>query len=202
MTGPLKKISLFCLLVLAPAASGTAIEDYRPQMKSPPYKVFDTLLKTWQAKNYDGIKTVADTFLPPFYAEIKKSYNVDLEAELDAAVQSKDERKTLASIQRQIFYDIKALFDLSVEQTDSGRAVGLLKTAYLNYDLMSPAVQKADFSADQMARKMFQQAYYVAGSNSPYNNDSDPAEARKKGLKEITSRIESLLIKTLPALAS
>src|SRR3990172_1388247 len=193
MTGQRKKISLLCLLLLPLVEAGASIADYRPLMKSPPYKVFDTVLKAWQAQNYDGIKSVADMFLAPFYEEMKKVYNVDLGAELNAAVQSRNQQRTLTAIQRLIFYDIKALFDLSAEQTDSAHAVGLLKTAYLSYDLLSPQVQKANFSADQQTRKMFQHAYSLAGSNSPFTNEADPEAARKKALKELTSQIESLL---------
>jgi hypothetical protein len=177
------------------------VKDYRGQMKQPPFKVFEGMLLASKKENWSGIKDMSDMFLGPFYQEIKRSFNVDLAEELNKVLAEHNKEKILTAIQRNMFYDIKALFGLAAQDPAPDRATGLLKTAYLDYNLLSPYVQTKDFQRDQVIRKMFQQAFQLAGASSPYSEENKGNNKGKK-LKDHTSQIEKAIIEVLPGVSA
>ena len=168
--------------------------DYRRQIQIPPQEIFTGMLRFSQEKNFAALEK-SSQLLNPLYLEVQQSFQVDLAKEIKTGLHAQNPGHLEATVLRIIYYDMKALFRLAAREPDHSRAVIHLKTAFLDYSLLSARVQKADFTADQMIRKLFQKAGVLAGASSPFTeqHDADP----RPELRAVTDEIETLLLNAL-----
>ena len=169
--------------------------DYRQQIKIPPHEIFTGMLRFAQEKNYPAIQS-ASQLLAPLYQVVKKDFSVDLAAALSAGIAAGDAQKTQQTVQQIVFYDLKCLFALALADTDRQRSLTYLKTAFLDYTLLAPGIQQKNFAEDQLLRKLFQKAFYLAGSSNPYSQEQ--LSVQRKELETNLRQIEDLILKVLP----
>ena len=171
--------------------------DYRQQIKIPPNEIFSGMLRFAEEKNFTALQT-ASQLLTPLYQVAKKDFGVDLAASLESGIGARDGPKTKQTVQQIIFYDLKALFALALAESERQRSLTYLKTAFFDYSLLAPEIQKANFTQDQLLRKLFQKSFYLAGSNNPFSGEQ--LTVQRKELEANLRQVEDLILKTLPQL--
>lgn len=126
-------------------------------------------------------------------AEIKDKFGVDVVSEINKAVGSKNKELVISALRKLVFYDIKNIF-ATITQSDielSPKEVRvLLKTAAVDYSLLSPKVKTINSRADQRIRKLFEWAIFIVPteSRSPFTY---------RGRKKIDVRLMSKLRKLM-----
>lgn len=182
-------------------SSPALAQPYRNNLPLPSLEINRNLLSYAQAKDFEKIsrtlpvvKSLTDTF--------KAKFGSDIESELQSALNSQDPDRIFKSTQRLVALDLKDLMDLSVELMPESpdRARAKMKAAYLNYLLLSPFVEKANFTSDQRIKKNFRSATLALEASAPYSGEKALAKttiANQEEIKRLTGEIDKELERVL-----
>ena len=155
-------------------------------------EIYGDMLGHGNAENYLMILELLPS-VAEITDEIKSRFGVDVVSEIDTAVGSKNRERVLLALYKMVFYDIKNIF---ATITESGHGLSpeevrsLLKTAGIDYSLLSPKVKAISLTADNRIRELFQWAIFMV----PTEKSSPFTQA---GQKEMDAKLLSKLTKLM-----
>lgn len=157
-------IGLSLLFISDGVLSATA---QRAKLKTPPVKIYQSMLRFADKGDYGKIEASL-TFIKPIILPIKKKWKINMEREIRESVGKQDKTVVLLSIQKLIFLDMESLMYTSIDKELPDKKRGVqIRTAYLNYLLLSPTIKKKKFLADQRVKKAFRRLH-ASVETSPY----------------------------------
>jgi hypothetical protein len=169
-------------------------QSYRNAVQVPPVEVYQSMLSFVDRKEYSKVQSSLNV-LAPIVDHIRAKFSVNPADDINRAVKKGNRDEVLMSVQALIMLDIEDLLDEALRQVDSSpdSAKTLVKTARLDYELLSPSVSKVEFSADQKIKKDFNDSFRVMGTESAYSTEKTAINTEQ--LKNILSGITSTLNK-------
>lgn len=169
-------------------------QSYRNAVQVPPVEVYQSMLTFADRKDYGKVQSSLNV-LAPIVNHIRTKFSVNPADDISRAIKKGNQDEIMTSIQSLIMLDIEDLLDEALKEIESNPdpAKTAVKTARLDYQLLSPAVSKADFAADQKIKKDFTNSFRLMGTESAYSTDKDTVNTDQ--LKRIWSGIISTLNK-------
>ncbi len=165
-------------------------QSYRNTIQVPPVEVYQSMLNFADRKDYAKVVGSLDT-LAPIVNHITAKFTDNPSDGIKKAVDKGNQDDILLSVHTLIVLDIKDLLDEALKQVaqspDASKT--MVKTARLNYELLSSYVQKKDFTADQKIKKSFTESFRLLGSDSVFS--SDKAQVNSDQLKRLSGEIVS-----------
>jgi hypothetical protein len=160
-------------------------QAYRNAVQVPPVEVYQSMLNFVDRKEYAKV-TGSLNILAPVVNHITAKFSDNPTNGIKKAIDKGNPDEILLSVQTLIALDIKDLLDEAVKQGDQSPDASktLVKTARLNYELLSSYVQKNEFAADQKIKKTFAESFRLLGS-----------EGNMEKLKQLYAEIVSSLSK-------
>lgn len=166
----MKKILLVWLigsgiLFTSHLALSTTETEQRAKLKTPPVKIYQSMLRFVDKQNYGKIEASL-SFVKPVILAIKKKWDIDMRSEIRDGVVKQDEIAVRRSIHKLIFLDMEWLLYKSADKdlTNKERR-RQIRIAYLNYLLLSPTVKKKQFLADQRVKRIFHRLHAILGTS-------------------------------------
>ena len=140
-----------------------------------------------QEKDFEKLSKTLQ-LVKPITQAVGTKYSKNPEEEVQNAIQKKSGEKALLSVQRLVALDMRDLLSIAAGSIREGseKATTKLKTAYLDYLLISPYVQVKSFSADQKIKNVFRKAVTTFAS--------------EEELKQMIQEIEKELFSAYPEL--
>jgi len=189
-------IFIYCsLFVPKPEA-----QSYRSVLEVAPTDVYQAVFDYIGKKDYEKIK-VALAYVTPVMDTIKSKFGVDLEPEIETAMNKKDIPSLIASMRKLTFYDLKDILNAIVNEgkfQSVDKLQAWIKMAYLDYLFLSPAIvaEKKGFAADQEIKRIFKKAHEALSGNSPYTQEEKGFNP--KLFAECATQIEGIVLKLFP----
>lgn len=170
----------------------TWAQSYRNAVQVPPVEVYKSMLTFADRKDYGKIQTSLRV-LEPIVSHIQSKFSVNPANEINKAISTGNQGEIRMSVQTLIMLDIEDLLDEALKEVESSSdsAKTAVKTAWLNYQLLSPAVSKADFASDQKVKKDFTDSFRLMATKSAYSTEKSTVNTGQ--LKQIWSEIISTL---------
>ena len=147
-------------------------QSYRNAVQVPPVEVYQSMLNFVDRKDY--AKVVGSlNILAPVVNHITVKFTDNPTEGIKKAVDKGNPDEILLSVQTLIILDMKDLLDEALKQVEQSPDASktMVKTARLNYELLSSYVQKKDFATDQKIKKNFTDSFRLLGSESVYSAD-------------------------------
>ncbi|MBI3994654.1 MAG: hypothetical protein HY349_01625 [Nitrospirae bacterium] len=169
----IRRCSLFLLAVLIfMAGRDASAQSYRNAVQVPPVEVYQSMLNFVERKEYAKVAGSL-TILSPIVNHITEKFTDNPTDGIKKAIEKGNPEEILLSVQTLIILDMKDLLDEALKQVDQAPAFSktMVKTARLNYELLSSYVQKKDFSTDQKIKKNFTDSFRLLGSESVVSVD-------------------------------
>ncbi|MFQ5454858.1 MAG: hypothetical protein ACE5EA_01485 [Nitrospirota bacterium] len=194
-----KKLIILCLLIsicLSPSVSRG--QPYRDNLSIPPAEIYKKIMDYISRRDYVKIEK-SIVFISPLIKELEKRYNTEIEPRIRDAIQKRDDKALLKSIQRLIFLDISDLFKLIISsmQESHEKAKVKLKIAYLDYMILSQEIQMIDFMSDKKIRNRFRKISFIFDNLSPYKRE-DSMSSEVENISKMTKAIENEILKAFP----
>jgi len=169
-------------------------QSYRNAVQVPPVEVFQSMLTFVDKKDYGKVQSSLNV-LEPIVGHIRAKFSVNPAENINQAIKRGNQDEILESVQILIMLDIEDLLDEALKNIESNPDVSktAVKTARLNYSLLSPAVSKADFASDQKIKKDFTDSFRLMGTESAYSTEKSSVNVDQ--VKQIWSGIISTLNK-------
>jgi len=194
-------IGFAALMVLASASVGLG-QTYRDGLILSSTEFNRSLLGFIRERNFGKI-TRSIPALEPLLEALKTKYGPDLATDLRISAAKEDYADGLLLIQRLIYYDMKDLLQVGLEIAEKSRetapAATKLRSAYLDYQILSPFIKDKNFDADRKIRNLFRTAMLRLEASSPYSEEptdrSDPRDIRP-----LIEQIESETLRAFPEL--
>lgn len=151
-------------------------QSYRNAVPVPPVEVYQSMLSFVDRKEYAKVAGSL-TVLAPIVNHITAKFTDNPTDGIKKAVEKGNAEEILLSVQTLIILDMKDLLDEALKQVEQspGTSKTMVKTARLNYEILSSYVQKKDFAADQKIKKNFTESFRLLGSESVYSADKSKA---------------------------
>jgi hypothetical protein len=172
-------------------------QSYRNAVEVPPVEVYQSMLNFVDRKEYGKVVSSLN-ILAPIANHISAKYSENPALGIKKAVDKGNPADILLSVQSFIVLDMKDLLDEALKEVEQSPDTSktLVKTARLNYELLSPFVQKADFPADQKIKKNFTDSFRLLESGSIYSTEKTQVNVDQ--LKRLWVEIVSNLSKVFP----
>jgi len=196
-----RRVVLFLAIFIFNPLQGAWSQAYRNEIQTPPVEVYQSMLSFVDKKDYAKVASSLK-ILTPIVAHIQAKYTDDPSLGIKKAIDKGNQDEILLSVQTLIVLDTKDLLDEAlkqVEQTpDASRT--LLKTARLNYELLTSFVQQKEFAIDQKIKKDFLDSYRLLDPESLYSNQK--AAVDKEQIRRLWMEIMNDLTKAFPVRSS
>lgn len=173
-------------------------QPYRDNLSIPPAEIYKKIMDYISRRDYVKIEK-SIVFISPLIKELEKRYNTEIEPRIRDAIQKRDDKALLKSIQRLIFLDISDLFKLIISsmQESHEKAKVKLKIAYLDYMILSQEIQMIDFMSDKKIRNRFRKISFIFDNLSPYKRE-DSMSSEVENISKMTKAIENEILKAFP----
>ncbi len=137
-------------------------QAYRNDVGVPPVEVYQSMLHFVERKEYKKI-TTSLKILSPIVNHVTAKFTDNPSDGIIRAIDRNNSDDILLSVQTLIILDIKDLLEEAFVQLDSSPESSRtqVKSARLNYELLSPYVQKKDTAIDQKIRNNFARSLQV-----------------------------------------
>jgi len=193
-------VLLLAIFILNPL-QGAWSQAYRNEIQTPPIEVYQSMLNFVDKKDYAKVANSLK-ILTPIVAHIQAKYTDDPSQGIKKAIDKGNQDEILLSVQTLIVLDTKDLLDEALKQVEQAPDASktLLKTARLNYELLTSFVQKKEFAVDQKIKKNFLDSYRLLDSGSLYSNEKTAVD--KEQLKRLWLEIMNDLTKAFPVRSS
>ncbi|MFQ5455783.1 MAG: hypothetical protein ACE5EA_06210 [Nitrospirota bacterium] len=164
-------------------------QTYRDNLIIPSHKIFENILKYQRRKDYEKIGKLID-MTSNLIANLDKKYKMNIESRLKKSLKDKNDDEIIRFTYKLIILDMKDLFGngidfMKVSSEYKEKANAKFKTAYLDYLVLSPIMEKKDFNSDLIIKNKFRKAVTT-------NIKHDEAG---KIIKEIEDKINNILLK-------
>jgi hypothetical protein len=193
----MKRIILSVILVAAlPAVSPVSAASYRDTVTVPPVEVYRSMIRFADTSQLDKINGSLSV-LAPIVNHIKGKFKNDPGGQIEKAIRGGNPETVRRSIFALIVWDIKDLLEESLSQArdsvDEGKTS--IKIARLEYEILSPVVQKKDFAADQIIKRSFMSLYQTISKDVYSSQSHAPNIARaRESLVRIGLKLGSIFL--------
>lgn len=163
---------LFLTVLVFMEVHDVLAQSYRNAVQVPPVEVYQSMLNFVDRKDY--AKVVGSlNILAPVVNHITVKFTDNPTEGIKKAVDRGNPDEILLSVQTLIILDMKDLLDEALKQVEQSPDASktMVKTARLNYELLSSYVQKKDFATDQKIKKNFTESFRLLGSESVVSTD-------------------------------
>jgi len=169
-------------------------QSYRNAVQVPPVEVFQSMLTFADRKDYSKVQNSLNV-LAPVVNHIRAKFSVNPAEDINQAIKRGNQDEIMMSIQTLIVLDIEDLLDEALKGVESSpdSAKTAVKTARIDYELLTKAVAKSDFASDQRIKKDFTDSFRLMGTESAYSTEKGTVNVDQ--LKQIWSGIISTLNK-------
>jgi hypothetical protein len=200
MVRPVKAAATATALLLFTFVPAWA-QPYRDNLPLPSIEINRQLMTYAQAKDFEKISRTL-TMVKPLTDALKKKFVSDVESELRSGLKAQDQDRIVKATQRLVYLDLKDLMDLAVELMgeSNDKAKTKMKAAYLDYLLLSPYIEKLNFSSDQKIKKHFRSANLALDASVAYGGEKAIASAvagSAEDIKRLVDEIDKELTTTL-----
>lgn len=186
-------LSGLCLLLISCSALSNTKE--RARLKTPPVEIYQSMLRFVEKQDYEKIE-MSLSFIKPVTAAIKSRWDVDMKEMIHGSVVGRDKDMIRRSVQKLIFLDMASLLYEGIDEDRPPKKRKVqIRTAYLNYLLLSSTVKERKFLADQGIRKIFRGLHASTGK-SLYARSSPDVDL--KVMENRIHAIEEEFIKLFP----
>ncbi|MBI3610099.1 MAG: hypothetical protein HY204_05275 [Nitrospirae bacterium] len=164
------RVLLFLTALIFIDAHDVRAQSYRNAVQVPPVEVYQSMLNFVDQKEYAKVIGSLNT-LAPIVNHITAKFTDNPLDGIKKAIDKGRPDEILLSVQTLIILDMKDLLDEAIRQVDQSPEASKtqVRTARLNYELLSSYVQKKDFPADQKIKKNFTDSFRLLGSESLYS---------------------------------
>ncbi|MBI3811822.1 MAG: hypothetical protein HY283_06420 [Nitrospirae bacterium] len=192
---------LFLTAAIFLGARDVWAQAYRNTVQVPPVEVYQSMLNFVDRKDYAKVTGSLNT-LAPIVNHISAKFTDNPTEGIKKAVDRGNPDDILLSVHTLIVLDVKDLLDEALKQIEQSPDASktLVKTARLNYELLSSYAQKKDFGADQKIKKDFAESFRLLGSESV--SSADKARTNSDQLKRLWVEITNDLAKIFPVKGS
>lgn len=185
--------TVLVVAVLCVSLSASA-QPYRDTLSQSTQEIHKSLLLHAKAQEFDKVKSYV-LLIKPLTAVFQQKFGIDIEKELETALNKKDRGEVEKALYHLIYLDIKDLLILAEgkgkETFDIEHAKTTVQAAYLNYLLLSSAVQENHFAADQTIKNKFRKLVLMLVRATPYKKEGLELSVEEKQRREINQgRIE------------
>jgi hypothetical protein len=179
-------------------------QSYRSNLEIAPTDVYKAVFDYIEKRDYEKIRE-ALSYVSPVLDTIKSKFGVDLEPEIETAMNKKDIPLLIASMRKLTFYDLKDILNAIVNEGKFQSVDKLqvwIKMAYLDYLFLSPAItiEKKSFAVDQEIKKIFKKAHAALGEYSPYTKEEKGSDVMQ--FAEYANQIEAKCLELFPEFKS
>ena len=152
-------------LLVSGGINTASAQNYRSSVSVPPVQVYKSMMRFAEQKKHQQI-FLSLKVLNPILNHIKAQLSENPAIAIRDAILSGDQNQVRLSIQRMIYLDIKDLLNQAESEVrrPSGNPKPLVRTAWLNYELILPFTKKTDFKIDQSIRKSFENSFQLMGT--------------------------------------
>ncbi len=191
------RVLLFLTVTIFLGVHDVWAQSYRNAVQVPPVEVYQSMLNFVDRKEYGKVVSSLN-ILAPIANHISAKYSENPALGIKKAIDKGNPADILLSVQFFIVLDMKDLLDEAPKEVEQSPDTSktLVKTARLNYELLSPFVQKADFPADQKIKKNFTDSFRLLESGSIYSTEKTQVNVDQ--LKRLWVEIVSNLSKVFP----
>lgn len=174
-------------------SSSAFAQPYRDNLPIPSLEINRNLLSYVQAKDFEKISRTLPV-IKSLTDVLKTKFGSDIESELRSALDSQDQGRVLNATQHLVYLDLKDLMNLSMEMMEESadKAKAKIRAAFLNYHLLSPFIQTANFAADQRIKKNFRTATLTLGVSAPYSGEKAVGSAAAGSQEEVKRLINEI----------
>jgi hypothetical protein len=176
-------------------------QSYRNAVQVPPVEVYQSMLNFVDRKDYAKV-TGSLNILAPVVNHITAKFTDNPTEGIRKAVDKGNPDEIRLSVQLLIIMDMKDLLDEAMKQVEQSPDLSktMVKTARLNYELLSSYVQKKDFASDQKIKKDFTDSFRLLGSESVRSTEKTRVDVDQ--LKRLLVEIVYNLSKIFPVKGS
>lgn len=192
---------LFLIVTILLGVHDVMAQSYRNATQVPPVEVYQSMLNFVDRKEYIKV-TASLNVLAPIVNHISAKFTDNPTEGIKKAIERGNQDEILLSVQTLIILDMKDLLDEALKQVEQSPDISKtqVKTARLNYELLSSYAQKKDFAADQKIKKDFIESFRLLGSESVLA--ADKAQINTDQLKRLWVEIVFNLSKIFPVKGS
>lgn len=156
-------LSGLCLLLISYSAFSNTKE--RARLKTPPVKIYQSMLRLVDKQDYEKIE-MSLSFIKPVTVAIKSRWDMDMKEMMRESIVGQDKAMIRLSVQKLVFLDMVILLHESIDEDQPLKKRKVqIRTAYLNYLLLSSTVKKRKFLADQGIKKIFRGLHTSTGKS-------------------------------------
>jgi hypothetical protein len=157
---------LLLFVILPDSASLSAQEYIRERFPLPVPEILANIYSNLDREAYDTIsKTLI--ILSPLLQYLEQKEGVDLRGRIASAIQSKDRKRVARELEQMVIIDISDLLSFvnasrPMNETDKIH----IRIALLEYNVIGPQIQEADFSTDQRVKNNFKKMQILLSENN------------------------------------
>jgi len=190
---------LFLAVLILISANDLWAQSYRDAVPAPPVEVYQSMLNFVNKNEYPKVVGSLNV-LAPIVNHITAKYSDNPSESIKKAIDKGNPDDVLLSVQTLIVLDMKDLLDEAMNQVEQSPGISktMIKTARLNYEVLSAYVQKKDFAADQKIKKDFTETFRIVGSDSLYSSDKTKVntdQLRRLGVEIIFNLSKVIAVK-------
>lgn len=158
---------LFLTVLVFMEVHDVRAQPYRSAVQVPPVEVYQSMLNFVDRKDYAKVVSSLN-ILAPIVNHITVKFTDNPTEGIKKAIEKGNPDEILLSVQNLIILDMKDLLDEAFQNVEQSPGISktCVKTARLNYELLSSYVQKKDFTTDQKIKKSFTDSFRLLGSES------------------------------------
>ena len=139
------------LLLLLAWASQTPLwaQPYRENLVASPFQIFNTMRSQFDGEEYDKLLKSMKV-LSPWVEAMERKEGIDLLREMEGAVASKSRERVEFNLRRLVVVDLSDLLNFGEDSRPlNDKEKMYLRTAVLEYNLISSEVQERSIQTDQ-----------------------------------------------------
>ncbi len=196
-----KTISISVIFSLFLASVGAA-QEYRLGLDPPAIEIYKSMLEFAETEKYDKIAS-SWKFLGDIPMQIHNKFGINLENEINNSIKDQNRKRTVATVRKLIFYDIKDIFSVIAAGREANPAYlkGLIKAAYLDYLQLTAAVEKTEAEIDDRIKQSFKEAFSAVTDVSAASVGNDTGVGlpqQNRPIHQILSSIENGIQQVFP----
>ncbi len=135
-TKMISSIFLIITLLLPPVLSA---QDYRVNMSVKSVDIYAAMLRFTDSEDYAKI-VKSLPIMSTIFSEIKRKFNVDIEAEIVSAIKQQSRTKLKAALLKAVYYDMKDIFyEVNKSSGVKGKKILVwIKIATMDFKILEP----------------------------------------------------------------
>ena len=145
------------MTMLGCARLGLAQDQYRG-LPYPPNEIFEAMLGYAEEDGFPGL-TASLRYIQPLTAALHREFKLDPEAGIRAALAEKNAEKARLAVLGLIFLDLRLNLRTAGEAEEAAKRAESVQMAFLDFELLSPAIKAKNRVLDRTAHEDFRRMY-------------------------------------------